>query len=187
MEGIVDENRGIWLTPAGAGIALICFFLPWIEFSCGTMKGTISGAEMGGVMWVVFVAALLNLLAFYYFRNYDELDRAKPVVVLSALVAIAIMVYRYFNYQSGAGCCQGGVDQLGNIPAMKQLMGNNADFPDFGFNIKYGAYGTISGFLLSLIGGHFLDKQQVSEKPARAVISYYSESSDKKDKPPSFE
>jgi hypothetical protein len=112
MESIVDENRGIWLTPTGAGIALICFFLPWIEFSCGTMTGSISGAEMGGVMWVVFVAALLSLLAFYYFRNYDELDRAKPVVVLSGLTAIAIMVYKFFNYKSGVGCCQGGWSNL---------------------------------------------------------------------------
>jgi hypothetical protein len=183
----MDENRGIWLTPAGAGIALICFFLPWIEFSCGAMKGTISGAEMGGVMWVVFVAALLSLLAFYYFRNYDELDRAKPVVVLSALVAIAIMVYKYFNYKSGAGCCQGGVDQLSNIPAMKSLLGENANIPEFGYNIKFGAYGTAAGFLLSLIGGHFLDRQQVSNKPTKAVISYYSESSEKKDKPSTFE
>ncbi|NLI16992.1 MAG: hypothetical protein GX409_11965 [candidate division Zixibacteria bacterium] len=183
----MDENRGIWLTPTGAGIALICFFLPWIEFSCGTMTGSISGAEMGGVMWVVFVAALLSLLAFYYFRNYDELDRAKPVVVLSGLTAIAIMVYKFFNYKSGVGCCQGGVEQLGEIPAMRQLLGNSTGFPNFGFSIKFGAYGTFAGFLLALIGAHFLDRQRISKKPPKAVISYYSESLQKRDRPPSFE
>lgn len=187
MEGVVDENRGIWLTPAGAGIALICFFLPWIEFSCGSMKGSISGAEIGGVIWVVFVAAVLSLLAFYYFRNYDELDRAKPVVILSALVAIAIMVNKYFNYKSGMGCCQGGMEQLGNIPAMKEILGESTDIPNFDYNVKFGAYGTALGFLISLIGSNFLDKQGSTEKPNKAVISYYSESSEKKDKPPSFE
>jgi hypothetical protein len=182
----LDENRGTWLTPAGSGIALICFFLPWVEFSCGSVKGTISGAEMGGVMWVVFVAALLSLLAYYYFRNNDELDRAKPVVVLSALVALAIIVYRYFNYKSGINCCQGGAEQLGAIPAIHELMGN-ADIPEFGFSFQFGAYGTVIGFITSLVGSYFLDKEEIIEKPPKAVISYYSESSEKKEKPPSFE
>jgi hypothetical protein len=187
LEGNLDENRGIWLTPAGAGIALICFFLPWVEFSCGSVKVTISGAEIGGVMWVVFVAALLSLLAFYYFKNYDELDRAKPVVILSALVAIAIIVYRYFNYKSGINCCQGGAEQLANIPVFKEFLGEKADIPEFGFSFQFGAYGTIIGFLISLAGSHFLDRQEIDEKPPKAVISYYSESGGKKDKPPTFE
>lgn len=183
----MGENRGIWLTPAGAGIALICFFLPWIEFSCGGMKGTISGAEIGGVLWVVFVAALLSLLAFYYFRNYDELDRAKPVIILSALVALAIIIYRYFNYKSGMNCFQGGAGQLSEIPALKGFLGDSTQIPEFGFKIEFGAYGTLIGFLISLIGSHFLDKQDLSEKPTKAVISYYSEANETKDTPPSIE
>lgn len=183
----MDDDKKIWLTPAGAGIALVCFFLPWVEFSCGDMKQNISGSQMGGIFWVVFGAALLCLLAFFYFKNSGEVERAKPVVILGALVGLGILLYKYFDFKSGAQTGMQGLSQLSQMPNFQSTFGQQ-QMPDIGFHIKYGGIGTIVGLALSLLGGFMLGSGdgggRGAGKPARkAVISYYQEPGKEEEKP----
>jgi hypothetical protein len=176
----MDDDKKLLLTPAGAGIALVCFFLPWVEFSCGEMKKSISGSEMGGIFWVVFGAAALCLLAFFYFKNNEEVERAKPVVILCSLVALGIILYKYFDFKSGAQTGLQGLSQLSQMPNFQGTFGDQANMPEIGIHIKYGGIGTIVGFVLSLLGGLTLGSSGggggISGRPARkAVISYYQE------------
>jgi hypothetical protein len=182
----MDDDKKILLTPAGAGIALVCFFLPWVEFSCGEMRKSMSGAEIGGIFWVVFGAAALCLLAFYYFRNSDEVERARPIVILGSLVALGILIYKYFDFKSGAQDGLQGLSQLSQMPNFQSSPGEQMNIPDIGFNIKYGGIGTIVGFVLTLLGGLTLGSGgggRVSGRPSKkAVISYYQEPGTQKDK-----
>jgi hypothetical protein len=177
----MDDDKKLLLTPAGAGIALVCFFLPWVEFSCGEMRKSISGSELGGIFWVVFGAAALCLLAYFYFKNSDEVERAKPIVILSSLVALGIILYKYFDFKSGAQTGLQGLSQLSQMPNFQSSFGDQASMPDIGFHVKYGGIGTIVGFVLSLLGGLTLGSSgggggRISGRPSKkAVISYYQE------------
>jgi apolipoprotein N-acyltransferase len=125
----MEDIKKIWLTPAGAAIALICFFLPWVEFSCGEMRKSISGAEIGGIFGVVFAAAALSLLAFFYFKNTDELPRAKPIVILCSLVALAILIYRYFGFKSGAKTAFRAYRSYRKCPISNRIRESSSKFP----------------------------------------------------------
>ncbi|NLI16991.1 MAG: hypothetical protein GX409_11960 [candidate division Zixibacteria bacterium] len=175
----MGDDKKIWLTPAGAGIALVCFFLPWVEFSCGEMKQSISGSEIGGIFWVVFAAAALCFLAFFYFKNSDEVERARPIIILGSLVGLGILLYKYFDFKSGAQTGLQGLSQLSQMQGFQSQFGAQAQLPQMGFHIKYGGIGTIIGFVLLLLGGLTLGgggTGRGSGRPSRkAVISYYQE------------
>jgi hypothetical protein len=183
----MDDDKKIWLTPAGAGIALVCFFLPWVEFSCGEMKQSISGSELGGIFWVVFGAAALCLLAFFYFKNSDEVERAKPIVILGSLVGLGILLYKYFDFKSGAQTGLQGLSQLSQMSEFQSQFGGQTQLPDMGFHIKYGGIGTIIGLALALLGGLTLGSGgggRASGRPSRkAVVSYYQEPGKEEEKP----
>jgi len=170
----MNDSTKILLSPAGAGIALICFFLPWVEFSCGELRQSMSGAEIGGIFWVVFAAAALILLAYFYFRNSDELAKARPVILLCSLVALAILSYKYMDFKSGTKNGIAGLNQISQMAEMQQPEnGQNMQIPEIGINIKIGGYGTIFGFVLALIGGFLLGNNNDSRPSKRAIISYY--------------
>jgi amino acid transporter len=180
----MDDNKKSWLTPTGAGIALICFFLPWIEFSCGDIKKSISGAELGGIFWVVCGAAVLSLLAYFYFKNSSELGRAKPVVILSALMAMTILIYKYFDFKSGTQNGLEGLSQLSQMPNFQSNSGEPMKIPEMAFSLRFGGYGTIVGFMMTLIGGFFLEDQETSRPARKVVISYYQEAGNRQEKVP---
>ncbi len=170
----MNENMKIMLSPAGAGIAMICFFLPWVEFSCGELRQNMSGAEIGGIFWVVFAAAVLILLAYFYFRNSDELAKARPVVLLCSLTALAILSYKYLDFKSGAQDGIAGLNQLSQMAGMQQFEnGQEMQIPEVGIKIKIGGYGTIVGFVLALVGGFMLGGGDDSRPTKKAIISYY--------------
>lgn len=129
------------LVPTGAGIAIICFFLPWIKFSCGPgITKTASGQELGGIFWLVFTAAILILGSFIFFKYSGEIKNAKPFALWGSLVAIGIIIFKYIEFRNGA------TSDIGFIKP-----------EDLGLTIAYGGYGTLVGFLLSLYGSFDLE------------------------------
>jgi hypothetical protein len=50
---------------------------------------------------VVFAAAALCFLAFFYFKNSDEVERARPIIILGSLVGLGILLYKYFDSNRG--------------------------------------------------------------------------------------
>ena len=135
----VKKSR-VFISPAGALIALICFFLPWGKVACqGVEVGTYSASdrELGGVLWLAFVCTLGILGAFIYFFNRGETVRSKLFCIIGALVALIFIIVRYI--------------QLTNDPYYK-------DFQDYiDITVMYGAYGTVVGFLMVIGGSFFLN------------------------------
>lgn len=146
-EGVMsekEESGSSFITPGGAGIAAICFFMPWVK-ACGQ---SVSGAQMGGVFWVVFFAAVAIVGAFFFFRSQNEVEKTKPVAIIGSIISILILVVKYQE-------------------ARKQL-GGMIDF-------EIGAIGTVAGFAAAIIGVAFIESSKTNT--ARAYSSQRSQSS----------
>jgi hypothetical protein len=133
------EDKKVFLTPAGAIIALICFFLPWVKVSCAKTLKSVSGAEVGGIFWLVFVAALSIILAFFYFRSKKQIGRSKVVAIFGSTGALVVIFIKYVSLVWG----------------QKNLL-IKAGSKVIDCTIQVGAIGTIIGFILAIIGSGFL-------------------------------
>ena len=143
------ENKSVFLSPAGALIALICFFLPWVKISCSGIEQTASGSQIGGELWIVFAAAVVILGAFYLFRNLKQLDKARPVVILSSLSGLAVLLFKFLKFATPQET------EFGTIT-----------LKDIGSSIQFGAVGTVIGLIMALIGSSFLKTQDVLKTTA---------------------
>jgi hypothetical protein len=133
------EDKKVFLTPVGAIIALICFFLPWVKVSCAKTLKSVSGAEVGGIFWLVFVAALLIIVAFFYFRSKKQIGRSKAVAILGSTAALVVVFIKYASLAWG----------------QKNLL-VKAGSKVIDCTIQVGAIGTVIGFILVIIGALFL-------------------------------
>ena len=133
------EDKKVLLTPAGAIIALICFFLPWVKVSCARTTKSFSGPEIGGFFWLVLVSALAIIVAFFYFRSQKQLEKSKPVAILGSLFALAVMFIKYVS-----------------LALEQKSVVAKAGSKVIDCTIQIGAIGTIIGFILAIIGSSFL-------------------------------
>jgi hypothetical protein len=127
-----------YLSPAGAAIVLICFFLPWLHVSCGAKKMILRGSSMGGIFWLVFASAVLILAAYLYFKKRGKAEHARFFFLIGSITALVILIYKYIT------------------------VALNPDIPFYipermiGFELKPGALGTILGLLMAFGGGIIL-------------------------------
>ncbi len=74
-------------------IALICFFLPWIQVSCGASKDTLSGVDLArnghGGLWLIPIL-MLGVLFVGLTRTWGE---RREISVLVTLVAGLVSAY----------------------------------------------------------------------------------------------
>jgi len=119
-----------FITPSGAGLAAICFFMPWMR-ACGQ---DVSGFQIanGGesALWLVLIAAIAIVVGFFIYDGQNKLKDLKPIVIVGAGVSLLILLFKYseFNKQGGGM-----------------------------FEMKFGSVGTILGFGASLFGLLFLE------------------------------
>jgi hypothetical protein len=129
-------SRGVYLTPAGAALAIVCFFLPWARVDCAPgVRKSMSGAELGGLLWVVLVAAITILVAFIFLGIHRRLAWAHPIVTLASLAALIALVAKSIALSLGKGTPVGTIRP-----------------EDIGVKAQIGGLGTAVGFLLALVG-----------------------------------
>jgi hypothetical protein len=134
MKGTNSDNRRILLTPAGAAIAFICFFLPWIQISC-LGRSTYSGMDFGGIYWIVLLMSLLIFAAYFILRRMKRLDLLGLVTVAATLIAWGVIIY-------GAYTVSGG----------KKILFVRLGPDDVHLKIHVGGYGTFLGYAMALFG-----------------------------------
>ena len=146
LKRFLDRLRGhsIFLTPAGAGIAVICFFLPWVRVSCGTVTVEASGARIGGIFWAVFAVAIAIFVTFFFFWKIRRLLKIKLPVIIGAVFSITILFYKFF-------------DAFGRNAA-------DINLSDLGGAVRYGAVGEVLGFLAVIVGIIFNDERNKNGK-----------------------
>ena len=116
--------------------------MPWVKMSCMGERRSASGANLSGVFWIIFGAAVLILLAFIYFNNQKQLKKATPFVVLSAMVSFIIMIWKYVQISNGIK------SGFGKITARSLHL-----------SVDFGLIFTIIGFIVSIIGLAYLNDE----------------------------
>ena len=89
------ESRRV--TTSVALIALICFFLPWVQLSCGTSENRLSGVDLardgrGGLYLIPLL--LLIVLFFSIVRGWKEKREISALVTLVAGLVSAYLMNR---------------------------------------------------------------------------------------------
>jgi hypothetical protein len=125
----MNNNKQSFLTPAGAGIVLICFFLPWVNYSCAGEVKNYSGADIGGVTWIVFAAAVIILVAHFLLSSAKNSGLSMPVTLIAAFTGLGVMLFKYMKYADAEKGPAGMIQ-----------------------SIQYGLVLTIIGFALVIIG-----------------------------------
>ncbi|MGB5105615.1 MAG: hypothetical protein WBP29_07140 [Candidatus Zixiibacteriota bacterium] len=127
------KNRPL-LTPAGGALIAVCFFLPWIKISClGT--STYSGAQFGGVYWILFTAGLLICVAYSILRQFKRPELMAKVVAVASFISSVVIVYGVLTVAGG-----------------KRILLVRVGPDDVNLRLQIGAYGTLLGFTLAWIG-----------------------------------
>ncbi|MGB8658186.1 MAG: hypothetical protein WCE90_10455 [Candidatus Zixiibacteriota bacterium] len=133
------EDKRIFLTPAGAMVVLICFFLPWLKVSCARTTRSFSGPQIGGIIWLVFVAAIAIIVAFFYLRRRKQLEKTWFFAMTGSALAFAAIFIKYVTLVWG----------------QMSVFVRAASRP-INFHVHIGAIGTLLGFVLAMIGAFFL-------------------------------
>ncbi len=127
-------DKRLFLTPAGAALIAICFFLPWIKMSCmGT--ATYSGVDCGGVYWVLFGAGIAMFGSYFLLRHFKRLDLLPTIVSVSSVVSAAVIIYGVLSIAGG-----------------KRILLFRVGPDDVNLRLQIGAYGTLLGYLLTWAG-----------------------------------
>ena len=122
------------LTPAGAGLIMISFFLPWMRISCmGT--DSYSGQDFGGIYWLVFAMAAAIFVAYVILNLFKRLDLLWRVVTAAVVVSLAVIIY---------GCLE--------ISDGKRVLLFKVGPEDVDLRLQSGGYGTILGYLVAGFG-----------------------------------
>jgi hypothetical protein len=105
----MDSRRA---TTTAALIVLICFFLPWIQVSCGATKDTASGIDLArdgsGALWLI--PLLMLALLFLALRVWKERRELSTLVSLvSGLVSAYLMNRERLKFEDSSGLLRVGV------------------------------------------------------------------------------
>jgi hypothetical protein len=167
------SSLSFFLTPAGAIIAVVAFFLPWVKLSCSGQVFNLNGFQLAkndALMWVVFAAAILIGIGFFFLRSKWDLGKIKKLSLISSVAGIGILIYKYIDFKS-------------SMDSMGQFMGNQnweqslqqSGAQDFQITLQFGAYACLIGFILAGLGSLFLKEEEefrprlVTDRPANTV------------------
>jgi hypothetical protein len=104
------DNRRATITVAL--IALICFFLPWIQVSCGANRETASGIDLAkdgnAELWLIPV--LMLAVVFVALKLWKERGELSSVVgLISGLVSAYLMNRERLRFEDSDGFIRVGV------------------------------------------------------------------------------
>jgi hypothetical protein len=134
------------LSPAGAGIILICFFLPWLKVSCGSKDIIVSGWSIGGILWLIFACAFAMLAGYVILRNLVKVFLLKGILIFCTALSFAVIFYKY-------------------VTAV-----NDPDIPFYvpssmiNFKFRPGAFGMAFGLLMSAAGAFLIGRSPAKGK-----------------------
>jgi hypothetical protein len=123
-----------WLSPTGAILILICFFLPWLEVHCSGKKIIGSGlafAQKATPLWLIPAFAILVLLLSIWYWKGLSLNWFKILLVSLAALGIVMLVFTYI-----------AIEQKLSGFVVKRITSHQ---------IKGGLIGAVVGFVLIII------------------------------------
>src|SRR4030095_12425832 len=106
----MDHNRA---TKTAALIVLVCFFLPWIQVSCGATRDTASGIDLARDgshgLWLIPLLMLI-LLFFGFVKMWKERHELLTLISLvSGLISASLMNRERLKFEDNSGLIQARV------------------------------------------------------------------------------
>jgi len=140
-EMIEKSSKGHKVGSSGAALAILCFFLPWILFSCGGQTVKMSGMELA---------------------SGNQQVEGKPILFLVLLAGFGVLYLAYTAYKRGslAPTPDGyGLIALGALPLLIlfiQFSGASDQAAQQGVYVEYqvGLWGVVIGYLAVIFGGY---------------------------------
>ncbi|HEY6122481.1 MAG TPA: hypothetical protein VIV66_21175 [Pyrinomonadaceae bacterium] len=94
-------------TISSALIVLLCFFLPWIQVSCGAAKDSVSGINLArdghSMLWLVPVLMVATVLAGFFASGRSKLDFSALLGFASGLISAYLMNRERLRAQDTSG------------------------------------------------------------------------------------
>jgi hypothetical protein len=106
----MDRKRA---TTTAALIVLVCFFLPWIQVSCGATRDTASGVDLARDgshgLWLIPLL-MLALLFFGFIKAWKERHELLALLSLaSGLISAYLMNRERLKFEDSSGLIQARV------------------------------------------------------------------------------
>jgi hypothetical protein len=140
-------SRGYKVSSSGAGLAVLCFFLPWIRVSCAGQSVDLSGWQL---------AAGTTVGSGFGAQRVP----GEPILFLVLLAGLGVLALAYFSLQRGylTELDGLGVIGLGALPLLVlfiKFSGTHEQPPQLGFVVeyRYGLWGVILGYIAVIVGG----------------------------------
>ena len=134
------------LTPAGAGLSTISFFLPWVSFSCSGIERNASGydlASQSSEYWIVLIGAAFILGLYLAFQKSEDKKQVKVGTIAISVISIGVMIYGYVKSE---------------IIGFDSGFGTKIKGSDIGLSVQLGAISTVIGFILAAMGTKYLEE-----------------------------
>ena len=92
---------------SAALIALLCFFLPWIQVSCGSAKDSISGIDLArdnqALLWLIPILIVGTLLLNLFRNSGGRLDFGALLGFAAGLVSAYLMNRERIRAEDNSG------------------------------------------------------------------------------------
>jgi hypothetical protein len=142
-----------WLTPSGAAVMGVCFFLPWAKFSCTGLRAEVTGADLGGALWLIPAMAAVILAACFVLRRMGMNRAASWINLIAVVITLTALVWKLISILTSPQ------------PAFGLIKPEHV-----GFRIGIGAIGTVVGLVGVLIGSRFIRRTASDEITNRDII-----------------
>ena len=133
------QQNSRFTTPAGGIVALLCFFLPWVKFDCSGTTVTLSGFEIAkgqvNLTTLALVAAVAIIGISLYMLKEKTPQKSRLPVLISSGIGLGCILFEFLRLNTGVDTGFGKI-------SLKEL---EASF-------QFGVFGTIIGFILSIVG-----------------------------------
>ena len=95
---------------SAALVVLLCFFLPWMQVSCGAAKDSISGIDLArdnhGLLWLIPILIVATLLVGFFKRSRGNLDLGALLGFVGGLVSAYLMNRERIRAEDNSGLLQ---------------------------------------------------------------------------------
>jgi len=144
---IAKTSNGHKISSAGAALAILCFFLPWILASCGGQTTSLNGWQLSAG----------STTGSGYFAQQVP---GKAILFLVLLIAFAVIAIAYLAWRRGHltqtdGFGPIGLGGLALLILLITFSGAKAQAAQQGiyFEYQYGLWGVVIGYIGTIIGG----------------------------------
>lgn len=136
-----------FITPLGAIIALICFFMPWMEI-VGIRISGFTRIKYSPLIGIALIANLAIVGLSFYMIIRDTSWKSKVLIFIIGGIGISVLLQAYFN--------------LRRLLEVIEITG------------KFGFWGTVIGFALAVVGVCLTRAEKVEERPEMFVDERYA-------------